>query len=45
MFNYELLPRLTHLILNGQNEDGVLEFLGTADQWLQASKMEEQLTS
>ena len=43
MYAYELLPKLTHLTLVGQDEDGELEFVGTAQQWNLASKMEEDL--
>lgn len=30
---YELLARLRHLQLCGQNESGELEFMGTREQW------------
>lgn len=33
MYAYDLLPRLTHLTLCGQDEDGELKFIGTAKQW------------
>lgn len=43
MFNYELLPKLTHLTLTGVDDEGNLEFIGTNDQWLQANKMEQEM--
>lgn len=45
MMAYELLPRLVHLTLSGQNEDGELEWIGTNDQWYRANKMEQELCS
>lgn len=43
MYAYELLPRLRHLTLVGQDEDGALEFLGTFKQWQTVAKEEEKL--
>ena len=33
--NYELVPRLRHLTLTGQDDDGDLEFVGNQKQWTQ----------
>jgi hypothetical protein len=33
---YELLPKLKHLTLSGQNKDGDLEFIGTTEEWQRA---------
>ena len=42
MYNYELLPKLRHLILVGQNEEGELEWVGTDRQW-RLARLEEEL--
>ena len=39
----ELLPKLRHLVLVGQNEDGELEWCGTDKEW-ECAKLEEQMT-
>ena len=44
MYNYELLPKLTHMTLYGLDEDGKLNFLGTIENWNKATKMEEEMT-
>lgn len=41
MPNYELLPKLRHLTLVGQNEEGELEWVGTAREWRLATLEEE----
>ena len=43
MYNYELLPKLTHLTLTGFDEDGP-EFIGTYQNWIKAGEMEERLS-
>ena len=43
MYTYELLPKLIHLTLCGQDEDG-LEWIGTNQQWLEANRMEDELS-
>jgi len=40
---YELLPKLTHLTLVGQDDDGDLEFYGTFKQWHDSARMEDLL--
>lgn len=42
MNNYQLLAKLHHLILAGQNEDGELEWIGTSRAW-RLAELEEQL--
>lgn len=42
MPNYELLPKLRHLTLCGQNEEGELEWIGTAQEW-RFAELEEEL--
>ena len=42
MYAYELLPRLTHLTLTGQDEDG-LEFVGDMKHWQLAGRMDEKM--
>lgn len=42
MYNYQLLPKLRHLVLAGKNEEGELEWIGSEKQW-QAAKHEEDL--
>ncbi len=37
---YQLLARLNHLSLIGQDEDGDLEWMGTYRQWMEVSKEE-----
>ena len=37
---YQLLARLNHLTLAGQDEYGDLEWIGTYGQWMQVSKEE-----
>lgn len=44
MYNYELLPKLTHMTLCGQDDDGELEFIGTEENWNKATEMEEEMT-
>ena len=39
----ELLAKLTHLTLGGQNEEGELEFIGDNAQWLKACELEANL--
>lgn len=43
MFNYELHPKLVHLVLTGQDEEG-LEFVGSLDKWYKAGRMEEEMS-
>ena len=38
---YQLLPRLLHLTLFGQNEDGELEWIGTDIQWKKVELAEQ----
>lgn len=45
MYAYELLPKLTYLILTGQDEEGNLEFYGHTLDWIRASKMEEEMSN
>jgi len=40
MIAYELLARLRHLSLAGQDEYGDLEWMGTYRQWMEVSKEE-----
>lgn len=42
MVAFELLPKLTHLTLTGQ-EDGELEFIGNLKQWMLAGDMERDI--
>lgn len=44
MFVYELLPKLVHLTLTGQDDEGNLEFTGTRKQWIAALTMEDELS-
>jgi len=39
-YTYTLYPKLVHLILSGQNEEGELEWIGTNEQWNEAEKLE-----
>ena len=43
MFNYELRPKLVHLTLCGQDEEGNLEFLGNEHNWTQAVLMQNEM--
>lgn len=45
MTAYELLPKLIHLTLAGQDEEGNLEWIGTREQWDEAQRMEDTLCS
>lgn len=45
MIAYQLLARLTHLTLWGQDEDGELEFVGTNDQWKKVAEFESKYES
>ncbi len=43
MYNYELLPKLRHLALVGQNEEGDLEWIGEGKDWAKAEEGEKLL--
>lgn len=45
MIANELLAKLNNLTLCGQNEDGELEWIGTAKQWKKARTEEESVLS
>ena len=44
-YTYTLYPKLVHLTLSGQNEEGELEWIGTNEQWNEAVKLEIMMSN